>query len=215
MYLPYSVNDSLLTLTCIARPFGLRTVLAAQFIEERNCSMRKLLLAVPIVPARCRGFGLKPRRLRRMMPLSFVRKSINSRKPSTQWNSGWMHKKTQPRPQQPHRLQGHRAAPKDEAISDLQTSVRDLNERVNATERKSLRDRLEWGGDYRFEVHAIRGNIPTHYDGMQMQNLMVNSMWYAGLNGYTPSQMIGLLSSPTLPNGAPNTPANFGAITEQ
>ena len=81
-------------------------------------------------------------------------------------------------------------APKDEAVSDLQTSVRDLNERVNTSERKSLRDRLEWGGDYRFEVHTIRGNIPTHYDGMQMQNLLVNSMWYAGLNGYTPSQMI-------------------------
>ncbi len=104
------------------------------------------------------------------------------------------------------------AAPKDEVVSDLQTSVRDLNERVNATERKSLRDRLEWGGDYRFEVHSIRGNIPTHYDGMQMQNLLVNSMWYAGLNGYTPNQMIGLLSSPTLPNGAPNTPANFGQL---
>ncbi len=103
-------------------------------------------------------------------------------------------------------------AAKDEAVSDLQTSVRDLNERVNATERKSLRDRLEWGGDYRFEVHTIRGNIPTHYDGMQMQNLLVNSMWYAGLNGYTPSQMIGLLSSPTLPNGAPNTPTNFGHL---
>ncbi len=103
-------------------------------------------------------------------------------------------------------------APKDEAVSDLQTSVRDLNERVNTTERKSLRDRLEWGGDYRFEVHTIRGNIPTHYDGMQMQNLLVNSMWYAGMNGYTPSQMIGLLSSPTLPNGAANTPANFGQL---
>ncbi len=103
-------------------------------------------------------------------------------------------------------------APKDEAVSDLQTSVRDLNERVNATERKSLRDRLEWGGDYRFEVHTIRGNIPTHYDGMQMQNLLVNSMWYAGMNGYTPSQMIGLLSSPRLPNGAANTPANFGQL---
>jgi len=104
------------------------------------------------------------------------------------------------------------AAPKDEAVADLQTSVRDLNERVNQTERKSLRDRLEWGGDYRYEVHTIRGNIPTHYDGMQVQNLMVNSMWFAGLNGYTPSQMIGLLSSPKLPNGQPNTPANFAAL---
>ncbi len=104
------------------------------------------------------------------------------------------------------------ATAKDEAVADLQTRVRDLNERVNVSERKSLKDRLEWGGDYRFEVHSIRGNIPSHYDGLQMQNLLVNSMWYAGLNGYTPSQMIGLLSSPTLPNGAPNTPTNFGQL---
>ncbi|HEX4784900.1 MAG TPA: DUF3373 family protein [Candidatus Sulfotelmatobacter sp.] len=68
-------------------------------------------------------------------------------------------------------------APKDEALSDLQASVRDLNERANTAERKSLRDRLEWGGDYRFEVHTIRGNIPAHYDGMQTQNLMVNTLW--------------------------------------
>ena len=105
------------------------------------------------------------------------------------------------------------AAPsKDEAVSDLQASVRDLNDRVNQSERKTLRDRLEWGGDYRYEFHVIRGNIPAHYDGMQVQNLMVNSMWYAGLNGYTPDQMIGLLSSPTLPNGTSNTPANFAQL---
>ena len=68
---------------------------------------------------------------------------------------------------------------KEEVVNtnDLQTSVRDLNDRVNQTERKSLRDRLEWGGDYRFEMHTIRGNIPAHYDGMQVQNLMVNTLW--------------------------------------
>jgi hypothetical protein len=104
------------------------------------------------------------------------------------------------------------AAPKDEAVSDLQTNIRDLTDRVNQTERKALKDRLEWGGDYRFEVHTIRGNIPSHYDGMQVQNLMVNSMWYAASNGYSSSQMIGLLSSPTLPNGSPNTPANFAQL---
>lgn len=68
-------------------------------------------------------------------------------------------------------------AAKDQTLSDIQTSVRDLNERANTAERKSLRDRLEWGGDYRFEVHTIRGNIPAHYDGMRTQNLMVNTLW--------------------------------------
>jgi hypothetical protein len=101
---------------------------------------------------------------------------------------------------------------KDEAVVDLQTSVRDLNERMNQTERRTLRDRLDWGGDYRFEAHTIWGGVPNHYDGMQLQNLMVKAMWFAGSNGYTPSQMVGLLSSPTLPNGQPNTPANFAAL---
>ncbi len=71
------------------------------------------------------------------------------------------------------------AAPKVEAAStaDLQTSVRDLNDRVLDTERKGLRDRLEWGGDYRFEAHTIMGNVPAHYDGMQLQNLTVKTLW--------------------------------------
>jgi hypothetical protein len=71
------------------------------------------------------------------------------------------------------------AEKKDEAVStaDLQTSVRDLNDRVLETERKGLRDRLEWGGDYRFEAHTIRGNVPAHFDGMQLQNLTVKTLW--------------------------------------
>ena len=70
-------------------------------------------------------------------------------------------------------------APKEEAVSpaELQTSVRDLNDRVLETERKSLKDRLEWGGDYRFEAHTIVGNVPAHYDGMQLQNLTVKTLW--------------------------------------
>jgi len=81
-------------------------------------------------------------------------------------------KDVQKKPAQP-------VAPKDEVAStaDLQTSVRDLNDRVLETERKGLRDRLEWGGDYRFEAHTIMGNVPAHYDGMQLQNLTVKTLW--------------------------------------
>ena len=71
------------------------------------------------------------------------------------------------------------AAPKEEAVStkDLQENVRDLNDRVMTTERRSLKDRLDWGGDYRFEAHTIWGTVPNHYDGMQLQNLMVKTLW--------------------------------------
>ncbi|MFB3812483.1 MAG: DUF3373 family protein [Terriglobales bacterium] len=98
------------------------------------------------------------------------------------------------------------------SVPELQTRVSDLNERVNETERKTLLDRLQWSGDYRFQAHTLRANIPAHYDGMQVQNLMVKSLWFAGVNGYTPADMAGLLSSPMLPNGQPNTPANFAAL---
>src|SRR5215467_15783734 len=60
---------------------------------------------------------------------------------------------------------------------DLDNRVRDLNDRVAETERKGLRDRLNWGGDYRFETHTIVGNVPAHYDGMQLQNLTVKTLW--------------------------------------
>jgi len=102
------------------------------------------------------------------------------------------------------------ATPKEEAISDLQTSVRDLNERVNHTERKSLRDRLEWGGDYRYEYHMIRGNIPTHYDGMQLQNLMVNTLWL-----FTPQSQggLGMQFDPNMIGQM--TPSQFSAFLGQ
>ena len=103
------------------------------------------------------------------------------------------------------------AAAKEEAVStgDLETSVRDLNDRVLETERKSLKDRLNWGGDYRFEAHTIWGTVPNHYDGMQLQNLLVKTLWFGGMKGYTPNDMAGLLGSQYLPNGQPNTATNF------
>lgn len=102
------------------------------------------------------------------------------------------------------------AAEKNEAIADLQANVRDLNDRMNQTERKTLRDRLEWGGDYRFETHVIRGTIPTHYDGMQVQNLMVNTLWL-----FTPKSQggLGMAFNPNLLSQM--TPGQFSAFLGQ
>jgi hypothetical protein len=101
------------------------------------------------------------------------------------------------------------AEKKEEAVSttDLQTSVRDLNDRVLETERKSLRDRLEWGGDYRFEAHTIVGNVPAHYDGMQLQNLTVKTLW---LFAPTSQGGLGLTFDPSmLQQMTPNQFAGF------
>lgn len=107
--------------------------------------------------------------------------------------------------------QAQPAAPKDTVSStDLQTDVRDLNERVSETEKKSLLDRLQWGGDYRFEAHTIRGNIPAHYDGMQLQNLMVKTLWL-----FAPQSQGGLAMpfNPALLNQM--TPAQFSGFINQ
>jgi hypothetical protein len=95
--------------------------------------------------------------------------------------------------------------PKEAAVStqDLDNRVRDLNDRVAETERRGLRDRLNWGGDYRFEAHTIVGNVPAHYDGMQLQNLMVKTLWLVA----PPSQ--GGLGMQIDPSQLPKNPDDF------
>ena len=103
-------------------------------------------------------------------------------------------------------------AVKADAVStaDMQTNVRDLNDRVLETERKSLRDRLEWGGDYRFEAHTIVGHVPAHYDGMQLQNLTVKTMW---LFAPTAKGGLGMAFDPSMLQQM--TPNQFGGFVNQ
>ncbi len=79
--------------------------------------------------------------------------------------------------------------------ADLQADVKDLNERVSTAERKGLLDRLAWTGDYRFEAHTITGNVPAHFDGMMMQNLVVKTLFYAQTNGGAFPTSVGAINS--------------------
>ena len=92
--------------------------------------------------------------------------------------------------------------------------LKDLDQRVTKVETKSTLDRLQWSGDFRVETHSIFGTVPTHVDGMRLQNLMVKTLWFANKNQYTPDQMA-MMMSPTLPGGAPNpnymTPSQFAS----
>lgn len=81
------------------------------------------------------------------------------------------------------------------ALPDLQAKVSDLDERVRDTERKGLLDRLQWSGDYRFQVHSITGSIPAHYDGMLLQNLVVKTMFYMQTNGGIPPASVDAIES--------------------
>lgn len=69
------------------------------------------------------------------------------------------------------------------SVPELQAEVKELNERVQNSERKTALDRLQWSGDYRFQAHTITANVPAHFDGMRVQNLVVRSMFYMQTNG--------------------------------
>lgn len=73
------------------------------------------------------------------------------------------------------------------STTELAAQVKDLDHRVTQTERRGSMDRINFTGDYRFEAHSIWGNVPAHYDGMQLQNLMVKTLWL-----FTPTSQGGL-----------------------
>ena len=73
--------------------------------------------------------------------------------------------------------------------SDLVADVKDLDKRVSQTERGQAMDRVRFTGDFRFEAHAILGKIPSHYDGMVLQNLLVKSMFAMAILGRPPASV--------------------------
>jgi hypothetical protein len=96
--------------------------------------------------------------------------------------------------------------------AELATQVKDLDHRVNLTERRGTLDRINFTGDYRFEAHSIWGNVPTHYDGMQLQNLMVKTLW---LFAPTSQGGMGMTFDPSLLNMPPAQFAGFIGQTVQ
>ena len=45
-------------------------------------------------------------------------------------------------------------------------------------ERKSALDRINFTGDFRFEAHNIDADLDAYFDGMELQNLMVDTMFF-------------------------------------
>jgi hypothetical protein len=75
------------------------------------------------------------------------------------------------------------------AASEVATSLKELDQRVSDTERGQALDRLHFSGDYRFEGHSIFGRVPSHFDGMQLQNLVVKSMFAMPILGRPPASL--------------------------
>ncbi len=56
--------------------------------------------------------------------------------------------------------------------------VKDLRKRVQKLEVNDKKDAIQWGGDLRIEAHNITGETADYYDGMALQNVMVNTMFF-------------------------------------
>ncbi len=75
------------------------------------------------------------------------------------------------------------------STTELASELKELDQRVSHTEREQALDRLKITGDYRFEAHAIAGRVPTHYDGMELQNLLVKTMFSMPVLGRPPGSV--------------------------
>ena len=146
----------------------------AHFIVERNFFMRKVIFAVLMFLLTT---GLWAQTTPATDDAAQLRQEIEQLKKTVNALEQRLNAQQSAKPAEAVPANAAVAATKDPAVADLQESVRDLNDRVNATERRSLKDRLDWGGDYRFEAHSIWGTVPIHYDGMQLQNLVVKTLW--------------------------------------
>jgi uncharacterized protein DUF3373 len=91
-------------------------------------------------------------------------------------------------------------------VEQVQSSLKDLDHRVARTERKSAVDRINWSGEYRAEASSIFGHVPAHFDGLQLQNLMVRTLWLI-----TPTSQGGL-GQPFDPNSLPPNPNDFATF---
>ena len=73
-----------------------------------------------------------------------------------------------------------------EQIDKLKEEINDLEKRVMKNEKKTGLDRVNFTGDYRFEANSIDASYPAHFNGMQLQRMLVDTMFYFGQNGHPP-----------------------------
>jgi hypothetical protein len=74
----------------------------------------------------------------------------------------------------------------EEQIADLQEEVKDLEKRMMKAERKGALDRINFTGDFRFEVNSISSTYDDYFNGMQLQRMLVDTLFYFNGNGMPP-----------------------------
>lgn len=77
-----------------------------------------------------------------------------------------------------------------EDVEKLKKQLKALEKRVMKNERKTGVDRLNFTGDFRFQAHSIESTYGSYSDGMHLQRMMVDNLFYVGANQgqFPPSQ---------------------------
>lgn len=69
------------------------------------------------------------------------------------------------------------------AAKSTEQRLKELEQRVQQLTIRNAKDRIDWSGDLRTEIHSITGEVPDYYDGMALQNLVVSSLFMQGAMG--------------------------------
>ncbi len=78
------------------------------------------------------------------------------------------------------------AATKEE-IEKLKQEIEELEKRVMKNERKTALDRVNFSGDFRFELNSIDATFEDYFDGMMLQRMLVDTLFYFGATGMPPA----------------------------
>jgi|CXWL01.1.fsa_nt_gi hypothetical protein len=81
------------------------------------------------------------------------------------------------------------APPSKAELEAVQKQIKELEKRLAKSEKKDALDRLNFSGDYRFEAHSIDASVPAHFEGLGLQNLLVNTLFYVGSTGELPQSV--------------------------
>ncbi|KAB2960388.1 MAG: DUF3373 domain-containing protein [Thermoanaerobaculia bacterium] len=74
-------------------------------------------------------------------------------------------------------------------LDAVKEKIRELEKKLRKGERKDALDRVDLSGDFRFEAHSIEASIPDHFDGLALQNLMVNTLFFVNTTGTMPGSI--------------------------
>ncbi len=73
-----------------------------------------------------------------------------------------------------------------EEIEKLKEEIDDLEKRVMKNEIKTARDRVNFSGDFRFEVNSIDATYDDYFNGMALQRMLVDTLFYFNGTGMPP-----------------------------